>query len=216
MPKKTVPKRKTYNRKQRLHDAKTNWVKPATTSNLVKSYSKWYGVNRNCAIRELQLLGYELSDRDKRISSKQSKIEDYDSDETFAFIADYTEGGAPFGITHEEWEEMEWFDQNFKTISLTLSNETYAHLQRFAKGKEINKAIERSIVISLYISQTITLSEAATIANLPFTTFIAYLTSQNIPWHTDQEDGYYEYQKSIESLLLEEKKFNYIESEEEG
>lgn len=30
----------------------------------------------------------------------------YESDETFAFIAGYTESGFPYGITHEEWEVM--------------------------------------------------------------------------------------------------------------
>lgn len=29
-------------------------------------------------------------------------LEMYDSDETFAYIAGYTSGGAPYGITHEE------------------------------------------------------------------------------------------------------------------
>lgn len=217
MANKSTPKRKTYNRKQRLHDAKTNWIKQATTGNIVKSYSKWYGVNRSCAIKELELLGYKLCDRDKRIFSKKGKrkVEDYDSDETFAFIADYTEGGAPFGITHEEWEEMEWLYRNFKHVALTLPNSTYDYVKKFAKGKNISEAIERSIAITLYVSQTVTLSQAATIANLPYTDFIEYLTSHNIPWHTDKEDGYYEYQKSIESLLIEEETYNYIECEEE-
>lgn len=29
-----------------------------------------------------------------------------DSDENFAFIAGYTSGGAPFGLTHEEMNEL--------------------------------------------------------------------------------------------------------------
>src|ERR1039457_5550559 len=32
---------------------------------------------------------------------------DRDSDENFAFIAGYTPGGTPFGITWEEWEKLE-------------------------------------------------------------------------------------------------------------
>lgn len=30
-----------------------------------------------------------------------------ESDETFAYIAGYTEGGAAFGVTWEEWERIE-------------------------------------------------------------------------------------------------------------
>lgn len=33
----------------------------------------------------------------------------YESDETFAFIAGYTSGGAPYGIT---WEEMNGADED--------------------------------------------------------------------------------------------------------
>ncbi len=48
-------------------------------------------------------------------SKRQRKLErenaalmlDYDSDETFAFIVGYTSGGAPYGITHEQMEEIE-------------------------------------------------------------------------------------------------------------
>lgn len=40
-----------------------------------------------------------------RKNEKHARNADFaDSDETFAFIAGYTEGGAAFGIT---WEEME-------------------------------------------------------------------------------------------------------------
>jgi len=30
-----------------------------------------------------------------------------DQDENFAFIAGYTSGGAPYGVTWEEWEALE-------------------------------------------------------------------------------------------------------------
>lgn len=40
---------------------------------------------------------------------KQKVYEDnsFESDDTFAFIAGYTSGGAPYGITWEEMEEIE-------------------------------------------------------------------------------------------------------------
>ena len=34
-----------------------------------------------------------------------------ESDDTFAFIAGYTSGGAPYGVTWEEMEEIEQFYQ---------------------------------------------------------------------------------------------------------
>jgi hypothetical protein len=43
---------------------------------------------------------------------------DYDSDETFAFIAGYTEGGFPFGITHEEMAEYEARDSYNHSVNL--------------------------------------------------------------------------------------------------
>lgn len=58
----------------------------------------------------------------KQKSNKKSEIVDFyeDSDETFAFIAGYTEGGVPFGTT---WEELE--------------------LEPFASPEEIEKAYNR-------------------------------------------------------------------------
>lgn len=42
----------------------------------------------------------------RKVKNKQQNTEmtNYDSDETFYYIAGYTDGGAPFGVT---WEEME-------------------------------------------------------------------------------------------------------------
>ena len=37
--------------------------------------------------------------------------QEFGSDETFAFIAGFTDGGAPYGITWEEWEEIEKAEQ---------------------------------------------------------------------------------------------------------
>lgn len=44
-----------------------------------------------------------------------------ESDENFAFIAGYTSGGAAYGITHEEWrqiQEEEKKNENQKGLSL--------------------------------------------------------------------------------------------------
>ena len=74
-------------------------------------------------IKDLELIGYKFPDEYVESIKKQEKAKaeksrkkreekqviDYiDCDETFAYIAGYTSGGAPFGIT---WEEMEKFEE---------------------------------------------------------------------------------------------------------
>lgn len=119
------PRRKRWNQKVRLENAK-DWIKSYPGKNIVKGYAKWYGVDLNTSLRELELLGLVFSDKKKeqvkqairqksehkkRIKERKKQRknlilgDDYDSDETFAFIAGYTPGGVPFGITHEEMED---------------------------------------------------------------------------------------------------------------
>jgi hypothetical protein len=47
-----------------------------------------------------------LEKRRQRKRSLQEVILDSEFDETFVFIAGYTNGGVPFGITHEEMEDI--------------------------------------------------------------------------------------------------------------
>lgn len=94
-------------------------------SNLVKCYSKKYGVDKLCAIKELRILGIEVSSKyeselirsmqvlkNQRQKGKEKIIRanegllQIESDEYFAFIVDYTSGGMPFGVTHEEMDEL--------------------------------------------------------------------------------------------------------------
>ena len=122
MSKHKGPKRKRLQRKQRLHNAKEVWLKQTNAKNIVKSYAKWYGIDLICAITELEMLGHPISENYKllvkqeieaktklRTERKQllNSIDDDVSDENFAFIAGFTDGGLQFGITHEEWDEME-------------------------------------------------------------------------------------------------------------
>ena len=123
------PRRKRFKKDQRLHNAKTKWLPTATAKNLPKSYGKWYGVDLISAINELEILGYQYSveykkqvnssienkAKEKRRRKEQRELADdfaFDQDETFAFIAGYTSGRVPFGITYEEEEEL-----NSKTVS---------------------------------------------------------------------------------------------------
>jgi hypothetical protein len=97
---------------------------------IVKAYRKKFAVDRMKAVEELQLLGVSLTkeqiDREKAAvkayqeiqrakKAKRKKIREQkkmekdnplffeDQDDTFYYIAGYTSGGAPYGVT---WEEM--------------------------------------------------------------------------------------------------------------
>ncbi|GIN57381.1 hypothetical protein J8TS2_17000 [Lederbergia ruris] len=118
-------------KKERLIKAK-EWIEKVDEDHIVKAYSKSSGLNPKNAMNELKRLGVKITPEDKqevqqwvekrkrhnerrkerrrrRKENEENKrlMMEYDSDETFAFIAGYTSGGAPFGITHEEMEEIE-------------------------------------------------------------------------------------------------------------
>lgn len=97
---------------------------------IIKAYRKKFAVDRMKAVEELQLLGVPLTkeqiDRERaavkayqelqrakkakrKRTREQGRIQKSDllffedQDDTFYYIAGYTSGGAPYGIT---WEEM--------------------------------------------------------------------------------------------------------------
>ena len=123
-----IPRRKRMTREQRLQSAKsTDFLSKHMAKDMVRHYARWYGVDLLCAIAELRQLGLEISPEredaakislqnrleQKRKSQGESFSADIscDSDETFAFIAGYTSGGAPYGVT---WGEMEDADGEVK------------------------------------------------------------------------------------------------------
>ena len=114
-----TPRRKRFKRDQRLQNARMKWLPTANAKNLAKSYSKWYGVDLMCAIHELETLGHSFSqqyknqvkisienksnEKRRRTEEREKQIDfPYDYDDTFSFIAGYTENGVPFGVTWEE------------------------------------------------------------------------------------------------------------------
>ena len=121
-----LPRRHRMNRQQRLQSARsTDWVRRFRGKRIVRAYRKHFGVDIFCAITELHMLGVEISReyeeqvRGTAHGTKQAKkagkaqLREYDpvdvppeSDERFAFIAGYTSGGVPYGLTREEWKEM--------------------------------------------------------------------------------------------------------------
>ena len=116
-----TPKRKRMKRKARL-DSATHWISKYEGKNIIKGYRKHYGVDALCAIAELKILGVEIDpkrieeikqseknrvkqkQRVRQLKKKAELQERFEySDETFAYIAGYTSGGAPYGVT---WEEL--------------------------------------------------------------------------------------------------------------
>jgi hypothetical protein len=100
----------------RLQAAK-RWIAEYRGTNLVRGYRKWFGVSDVCAVMELRMLGVDIPDarleqarRDEqaraahraRQKAKHASVQSLEWDDEFAFIAGYTEGGAPYGI---RWDD---------------------------------------------------------------------------------------------------------------
>ena len=115
------PRRKRMKREARLQSA-VHWIKKYSGKNLIRGYKNWYGIDEICAITELRLLGIQISEdrlelakhnlenriNQKQILRKKKREKELeflyqDSDDTFFYIAGYTSGGVPYGVT---WEEM--------------------------------------------------------------------------------------------------------------
>lgn len=89
--------------------------------NPVRGYRKWFGVSDVCAVVELRMLGVDIPDarleqarRDEqaRAAHRARQGEKHalaqsagEWDDEFAFIAGYTEGGAPYGIRWDDADE---------------------------------------------------------------------------------------------------------------
>jgi len=121
--KKQTPRRKTLTKKGRLASAK-DWITKYDGQNSISGYAKWFGVDKICAINELKTLGVIIPENleNQIVESLKRRIEQRklakekaealdiavnDSDYNFAFIAGYTLGGFPYGLTHEELENAE-------------------------------------------------------------------------------------------------------------
>jgi hypothetical protein len=122
MSKKKVnpPRRKTMKCLARLQSAK-RWLPTYQGKSILQGYKKWFGVNLHCAIQELKILGVKLDDnyiiqviqshehmilaRQKKNAEREQVKSDeelFESNDMFYYIAGYTSGGAPYGLTWEE------------------------------------------------------------------------------------------------------------------
>ena len=116
--------KKTPKREYRLLSAKS-WIKTYFGNNIVNGYSKKYSVDKLCAVKELRMIGVDISEeyekhlinsmealRRQRLSFKKKREDKlnalcgFESDENFALIIGYTSGGFPYGVTYEELKQI--------------------------------------------------------------------------------------------------------------
>ena len=134
-------------RKQRLKEARAWYKKQNFTpdSHIVKAYRTRFNVDKTCAMRELVMLGTlpeekqksykeQLAAKKRRLAEKREQrkqrkqkngirnIDPSYQDENFFFIAGYTSGGAPYGLTWEEAGE-EFSETGCETQEWNLSEE---------------------------------------------------------------------------------------------
>jgi len=128
------PRHKRLTRQGRLQAAKT-WLRSYPGKNIARGYGKHFGVDPLCAIRELLLLGVAIDPAYERAvlaaSHARNKKRQRDekfliSEETFygfAFIAGYTAGGAPYGITIEEAISLTNADLSYSDATPSTSDD---------------------------------------------------------------------------------------------
>lgn len=141
-------KKKTLSKASRLQSG-THWLKTLEAglrpTVIARRYRKRYNVDHPTAIRDLIELGIVFPDgyydmvlktyntnvakKTAKRKERKMKLEDYDydndSDENFYYIAGYTEGGIPFGIT---WEEYEKEYKNYDEKPNNCINENFEDL----------------------------------------------------------------------------------------
>lgn len=113
-------------RSARLQSARV-WLKSYNGKNIAAGYRKHFALDWSCAFRELEMLGVRIDAAYKdqilksveghiaarrRRKSRRGETNEYcfEQDETFAYIAGYTEAGFAYGITWEEWGRLDQSD----------------------------------------------------------------------------------------------------------
>ena len=111
---------KAERREARLRKAR-QWALTYEGSHIVRAYRKRFKVDYTCALKDLEAIGaldperlatmrqaeqirLDQRRREQEAKAAQDLHDRYpDSDDTFFYIAGYTSGGAPYGVT---WAEM--------------------------------------------------------------------------------------------------------------
>ena len=116
---------KTLNRTKRLKLA-PRWIKAYTEKNMVRGYVRHFSVDLICAITELRMLGYPVSEeyelavkrsiadrslQRKKEQAAQAAVDNPPDDMSngeFIFIAGFTSNGVPYGIRREETDGLDF------------------------------------------------------------------------------------------------------------
>jgi hypothetical protein len=112
------PRHKKHSSGLRAKTAKS-WIEKYKGKNIVKGYSKHFGVDLLCAVKELEVIGIKIDSqyveqlKIQRLTSNKPRknenelvITNPDSEDNFYYIIGYTSGGAPYGITREEMKKV--------------------------------------------------------------------------------------------------------------
>ena len=114
--------KRTMPQVKRLIRAK-NWIAKYSGENILKAYRKHFVVDRMTALKDLMILGFTFTpeqiekeksavqqikqmkeaQKAKLMAKRETGAAFIERDDRFYFIAGYTSGGAPYGVT---WEEM--------------------------------------------------------------------------------------------------------------
>ncbi|WP_187274218.1 hypothetical protein [Paenibacillus sp. N3.4] len=140
------PRKKRMKHPARLQAAKT-WIKEYTGKNVVRGYSKHFGVDLLCAVRELEMIGVVIDSKYKQqlktrfeynhivnLERKQRRqieedIHSIDQDSNFYLIAGYTSNGFPYGITCYD-HKSDVFGRDFKP---TFDAEDYYYIAGYTE-----------------------------------------------------------------------------------
>ena len=76
------------------------------------------------------------------------------------------------------------------TIDIKALNEFLPYLQQYDNGDNINEKLRISLAIGLFISKTVSLERAASLAHYSTPDFVALLIHKNIPWQEYTEESY--------------------------
>lgn len=140
----------------------------------------------------------------KRAGITPELLNDWDeSDEYFAFIAGYTENGAPFGITHEEWEEIEERERNEVKCTVTLQRELAQHLKSISDNNLLEEGIYVALAHYLFITKHISLDDAARLAGRYQDDFLFMMKDYRVPLNLEQTVMEAQYEASIDDLLIQ-------------
>ena len=122
----SIPRHKRMRRADRLLIAK-QWLPTYKGQSIVRGYARHFAVDLLCAVKELEMLGnqfkpeyidqlkktiagqIEQKQERKRLNAEEKMVTSFESEDVFYYIAGYTSGGAPYGVTWEVIDSDEGF-----------------------------------------------------------------------------------------------------------